>query len=88
VLPRLTVPVRVIPRSRSDRVEAPRAGRLVLRVAAPPVGGAANRAAQALLARALGLRPADVQLERGGSSRDKSLSIPITARSGLERLLK
>ena len=44
--------------------------------------------AQALLATALGLRAADVQLERGSTSRDKTLSIPATARGPLERLLK
>ena len=85
---RLSVPVRVIPRSRSERVDPVRGGRLVLRVAAAPEAGAANRAAQALLATALGLRAADVQLERGSTSRDKTLSIPATARGPLERLLK
>ncbi|MGH2472385.1 MAG: DUF167 domain-containing protein [Candidatus Limnocylindria bacterium] len=85
---RLSVPVRVIPRARADRVDAARAGRLVLRVSAAPEGGAANRAAQALMAAALGLRAADVQLERGSASRDKTLSVPATARAALERLLK
>ena len=85
---RLAVPVRVIPRARADRVAARRAGRLVLRVSAAPEGGAANRAAKALLATALGLRSADVQLEQGSTSRDKTLSIPIASRAALERLLK
>jgi len=85
---RCSVPVRVIPRSRSDRVDPVRAGRLVLRVGAPPEGGAANRAALSLLASALGLRASDVHLERGSTSRDKTLSIPASARAALERLLK
>lgn len=85
---RVTVPVRVIPRSQGDRIDSLRAGRLVLRVAAAPESGAANRAAAALLAAALGLRPGDVELERGSTSRDKTLSIPGTARAALERLLK
>jgi len=80
--------VRVIPRSRSERVDPVRGGRLVLRVAAAPESGAANRAAQALLATALGLRAADVQLEQGSTSRDKTLSVPPAARAQLERLLK
>jgi len=86
VTERITVAVRVIPRSRSDRVDALRAGRLVLRVAAPPEAGAANRAAQALLATALGLRAADVRLEQGSTSRDKLFSVPTNARAALERL--
>jgi uncharacterized protein YggU (UPF0235/DUF167 family) len=85
---RLAVPVRVIPRARTDRVDAARAGRLVLRVAAPPEGGAANRAARALLAASLGVRAADVQIERGSTSRDKTLSVPNSARAALARLLK
>jgi len=86
VTERITVAVRVIPRSRSDRVDALRAGRLVLRVAAPPEAGAANRAAQTLLATALGLRTADVRLEQGSTSRDKLFSVPTNARAALERL--
>jgi len=79
--------VRVIPRSRSERVDPVRGGRLVLRVAAAPESGAANRAAQALLATALGLRAADVQLERRSTSRDKTLSVPVSAAAGVRRLL-
>lgn len=85
---RINVAVRVIPRSKADRLDAVRAGRLVLRVSAAPESGAANRAAQALLATALGLRAVEVQLEQGSTSRDKTLSIPSTARAPLERLLK
>jgi hypothetical protein len=88
VAERLSVPVRVIPRSRSERIDPIRAGRLVLRVAAAPESGAANRAARALLATALGLRAAEVRLEQGSTSRDKTLSIPAAARGQLERLLK
>ena len=84
----LRVPERVNPRSRSERVDPVRGGRLVLRVAAAPESGAANRAAQALLATALGLRAADVQLEQGSTSLDKTLSVPPAARAQLERLLK
>jgi hypothetical protein len=65
-----------------------RAGRLLLRVTAAPESGAANRAAAALLASALRLRAAEVRLERGSTSRDKTLSVPASARDVLERLLK
>jgi uncharacterized protein YggU (UPF0235/DUF167 family) len=85
---RLVVPVRVIPRSQAERIDGMRAGRLVLRVAAAPESGSANRAAAALLASALGLRAAEVRLEQGSTSRDKTLSVPAAARGLLERLLK
>ena len=63
-----------------------RAGRLVIRVSAPPEGGAANRAATAVLAKGLGLRRADIQLESGSSSRDKTFSIPTRAQAAFESL--
>lgn len=85
---RIKIAVRVIPRSKADRVDVVRAGRLVLRVAAPPEAGAANRAAQALLAAALGLRTADVQLEQGSTSRDKTLSLPRSAQAALAGLYR
>ena len=44
---------------------------LKVRVAAPPVEGRANEAARALVAEALGLTPADVELTGGESSRSK-----------------
>jgi uncharacterized protein YggU (UPF0235/DUF167 family) len=85
---RINVAVRVIPRSRSERVDAPRAGRLILRVTAAPESGAANRAAQALLAKALGLRTAAVRLQQGSTSKDKTLSVPASARGPLADLSK
>ena len=85
---RIEVPVRVIPRARVDRVDGLRAGRLVLRVGAPPEAGAANRAARALLAARLSLRTAEVEVERGSTSRDKTLTVPASARASLDRLLK
>jgi len=85
---RINVPMRVIPRSKVDRVDAVRAGRLVVRVAAAPESGAANRAAIALVASTLGLRVAEVKIEQGSTYRDKTLSVPATARLLLERLLK
>jgi uncharacterized protein YggU (UPF0235/DUF167 family) len=85
---RITIEVRVIPRSKVDRVGGLRAGRLVVRVAAAPESGAANRAAAALLASARGLSAAEVQLDRGSTSRDKSFSIPTSAQGALTGLFK
>ena len=83
---RVTIPVRVIPRAGADRVDVMRAGRLVIRVSAAPEAGAANAAARAVLASALGLRTTDVRLERGSTSRDKELSIPTYAKAALAEI--
>ena len=85
---RLRVPIRVIPRAGAERVDGMRAGRLILRVTAAPESGAATRAAQAVLAAALGLRIADVQLERGSTTRDKVFSIPTSAQTALSNISK
>jgi len=58
-----------------------------VRVAAPPVEGAANAAVTDAVAAALGLRRADVVLEAGPRGRRKILSAPAAARAALERLL-
>ncbi|MEH3117758.1 MAG: DUF167 family protein [Methylorubrum populi] len=76
----LTLAVRLTPRaSRSglDGVRADADGRpvLCLRVAAPPVEGAANAALTVFLARSLGLRKAEVTLVSGETSRTKRLHL-------------
>jgi len=48
---------------------------LRVRVTEAPEGGRANRAVQALLAEALGVPPAAVELARGGATRDKLFRI-------------
>src|ERR1700704_3281616 len=50
-------------------------GTLKLAVAAPPQGGRANRAVEALLAGALGLKARQVTVSRGASARTKTVEI-------------
>ena len=47
----------------------------MVKVTAPPVEGAANKAAIKLLAKELGVRPANLSLVRGGRSRRKVIAI-------------
>jgi uncharacterized protein len=66
--------VRVQPRAKKNEVVV-RAGKLLVRVTAPPAEGRANEAVCALIAKSLGLPKRAVQVQRGTSSRDKVVSI-------------
>lgn len=75
----LIVPVRVTPRARRNTL-ALEGDTLHVRLAAPPVEGAANAALLALLAERLGLPKRAVTLLRGETSREKVVAIEgITA---------
>ncbi len=67
--------VRVQPRASRDEVLGWREGVLALRVTAPPVEGEANRAVEALLAGALGVRRSAVSVVRGERGRDKLVRV-------------
>ena len=71
----VTLRVRVTPRGGRDAVIGVRDGVLHVRVAAPPVDGAANRACQELVARLLGLRRFQVVLTGGETARDKRFAV-------------
>jgi len=64
--------VRLTPRGGRDAIDGVgEDGLLRVRVAAPPVEGAANDALCRLLARALGVPPGGVRIVKGGSGRQK-----------------
>ena len=72
--------IRLTPRARREGVDGAVTGAdgqasLQVRLAAPPVDGAANAALIAWLARALDVRKADVTLRSGEKSRSKVLDI-------------
>lgn len=67
--------MRVQPRASRDEVLGWREGVLALRVTAPPVEGEANRAVEALLAGALGVRRSAVSVVRGERGRDKLVRV-------------
>ncbi|MCD1627128.1 MAG: DUF167 domain-containing protein [Paracoccaceae bacterium] len=64
------IAVRVTPGAARDRIAA-EAGCIRIHVTAPPEDGRATRAAQVLLARALGVAKSRLVLLRGAASRDK-----------------
>jgi hypothetical protein len=70
-----TVVVRVIPRARKTEIDGERDGALVVRVAAPPVEGAANDALVGFFADALRLPRRAIAIVGGEHSRVKRISI-------------
>ena len=79
--------IRIQPSSRKDEIVGwNEAGELRVRLAAPPVEGAANWRIPIFLARELGLKKRDIIIESGEKSRNKLLSAPASARPKLEEL--
>jgi hypothetical protein len=70
---RFTVHAR--PRAPTSHLAAVRGGALVVKLAAPPVDGAANAELVATLARALSLSQRHVRLVRGEGSREKLVEV-------------
>ncbi|MBQ7252406.1 MAG: DUF167 domain-containing protein [Kiritimatiellae bacterium] len=66
------VAVRVVPRASRTKIDGLLDGALKIRLAAPPVDGAANAAARDFLAEAAGLRRSEVVLLSGEKSRNKT----------------
>ena len=67
--------VRLTPKGGRDALMRREGGILYVRVAAPPVEGAANRALIALLAKTLGAAKSRITIQTGETGRDKSLRI-------------
>lgn len=79
--------MRVAARSREDRVEGWREGRLLVRTTAPPVEGRANEAVRRLIAQAAGVAPSRVEVVRGARSRDKTVRVRGCSSGDLLRVL-
>ena len=69
------VTVRVIPRSPRSRVDGMRGDAFLVRLAAPPVEGAANDALVAFLAEHLDLPRRNIRIVSGVKSRNKQIGI-------------
>ena len=79
--------VRVIPRAKRNEIAGWREGALLVRLTAPPVEGAANKLLVRFLARQFGLRPADIEIAGGETSRDKLLRLSGLSEDELQRKL-
>lgn len=80
--------VHVQPRARRDEVAGRHGDTIKVRLAAPPVGGAANEALVRFLAERLGVTRSAVRLLAGGASRRKVVAVQgISVDEAMRRLL-
>jgi len=79
--------IRVIPRAKKTQFGGKRQGRLVVRLQAPPVEGAANRALCKFLAKVLGVSAGDVEIISGLHSREKVVLVHGLSEQQLRRRL-
>lgn len=78
--------VRVVPRAARSSVVGEHEGALRVRVAAPPVDGAANEELVRVLARALALPARNVEIKSGHASKVKQVLARGAARERLQSL--
>ena len=80
--------VHVLPRSKKEGVAGLYGDAVKVRISAPPVGGAANKALIKLLARLLGIPKGNVEILRGETGRDKQVIVHGVRKEKILDLLK
>jgi uncharacterized protein (TIGR00251 family) len=83
----LTFAVRVVPRASHSEVGGEYDGALRVRIAAPPVKGAANRELTRLLAKVFKLPQNAIEIIAGANSKNKTVRIHGGDATRLERLI-
>jgi uncharacterized protein (TIGR00251 family) len=82
----LTFQVRVVPRASTSEIVGEHDGAVRVRIAAPPVDGAANEELIRLLARKLGVSRSAISITGGHTSKLKQLSVTGAPPDALEVL--
>jgi uncharacterized protein (TIGR00251 family) len=82
------ISVRVIPRARKSEMAGVRAGAVLIRLAAPPVDGAANAALVDFLGRWLDLPSRSIRVVSGERARLKRVAVSGTTVERVRRLLQ
>ena len=83
----LTFAVRVVPRASSSGIVGEHDGALRVRIAAPPVAGAANRELVKVLAKSFELSQNAVEIVSGTNSKRKTVRIRGAKAAQLEQLI-
>lgn len=77
----VTFHVRVVPRASRSEIVGFRDGALRVRIAAPPVDGAANAELIRLLAKKFGVARSDIEIVSGETSKNKRIKIANLSKS-------
>jgi len=80
--------VRVVPRSSRSGIVGEHDGALKVRIASPPVDGAANAELIKLLAKKFGVAKSDVEIISGETSKSKRIKIANLSQLRFEELIK
>ncbi|MSV79314.1 MAG: hypothetical protein F2681_11155 [Actinobacteria bacterium] len=80
------VAVRVLPGASAAKLVGMHGDELKIKVCSPPLDGRANAEVEAVLAAACGLRPRDVTLVAGHTSRSKQLVVALSVETTFQRL--
>jgi uncharacterized protein (TIGR00251 family) len=83
----LVFPVRVVPRASKSALAGEHDGALKVRVAAPPVEGAANEELIKFLSKEFGVPARDVEIKSGHASKSKVVRVRGATAEQLLRLL-
>lgn len=82
----LTFTVRIVPRASTSEIIGEHDGALRIRIAAPPVDGAANRELVRLLAKRLKLPQNAVEIVSGSGSKNKIIRVQGVTATALNQL--
>ena len=80
--------VRVVPRASKNEIVGLHDGALKVRIASPPVDGAANVELVKLLAKQFGVSRGDVEILKGQTSKTKHVRISGISAAQIEAILK
>jgi len=83
----VTFKVCVVPRSSKSEIVGEHYRSLKIKLAAPPVDGAANAELIKVLAKHFGISKADIQIVGGAASKNKRIKIDNLSQSDFERSL-
>ena len=84
----IVIAIRVIPRSSISEIVGEHDGALKVKVASPPVDGAANDELIKLLAKAFGVSKSSVEIVSGGTSKTKRVRIVGASSERIDSILQ